>query len=46
MDAAAYTDDPLLQLAMAWNYNRLDVGAPDETAMTHTRTQGRPARCG
>lgn len=28
LSAAAYTDDPMLQLAMAWNYNRLDVGRP------------------
>jgi len=28
LSAAAYTDDPLLQLAVAWNYNRADVGTP------------------
>lgn len=28
LSAAAYTDDPLLQMAMAWNYNKLDVGTP------------------
>ena len=28
LSAAAYTDDPLLQLAMAWAYNKTDVGAP------------------
>jgi predicted O-linked N-acetylglucosamine transferase (SPINDLY family) len=28
LSAAAYTDDPLLQLAMGWNYNKLDVGTP------------------
>ncbi len=28
LSAAAYTDDPLLQLAMSWNYNKLDVGMP------------------
>lgn len=28
LSAAAYTDDPLLQLAMAWNYNKADVGSP------------------
>jgi predicted O-linked N-acetylglucosamine transferase (SPINDLY family) len=26
LSAAAYTDDPMLQLAMAWNYNKADVG--------------------
>ena len=28
LSAAAYTDDPLLQLAMAWAYNKSDVGPP------------------
>jgi predicted O-linked N-acetylglucosamine transferase (SPINDLY family) len=28
LSAAAHTDDPLLQLAMAWNYNKSDVGTP------------------
>ena len=28
LSAGAYTDDPVLQLANAWNYNRTDVGAP------------------
>lgn len=28
LSAAAYTDDPLLQLAVAWHYNRTDVGTP------------------
>ncbi len=28
LSAAAYTDDPLLQLAMAWAYNKTDVGPP------------------
>jgi predicted O-linked N-acetylglucosamine transferase (SPINDLY family) len=28
LSAAAYTDDPLLHLAMAWNYNKRDVGTP------------------
>ncbi|MFH0880300.1 MAG: tetratricopeptide repeat protein, partial [Lentisphaerota bacterium] len=28
LSAAAYTDDPLLQLAVAWNYNKIDVGTP------------------
>ncbi|MHC1712324.1 MAG: tetratricopeptide repeat protein [Solidesulfovibrio sp.] len=29
LSAAAYTDDPLLQLAMASHYNKLDVGTPE-----------------
>jgi predicted O-linked N-acetylglucosamine transferase (SPINDLY family) len=29
LSAAAYADDPLLQLALAGHYNRLDVGTPD-----------------
>lgn len=28
LSASAYTDDPLLQLAIAWNYNKMDVGTP------------------
>ena len=28
LSAAAYTDDPMLQLAIAWNYNKSDVGVP------------------
>jgi predicted O-linked N-acetylglucosamine transferase (SPINDLY family) len=28
LSAAAYTDDPVLQLATAWHYNKMDVGAP------------------
>lgn len=28
LSAAAYTDDPMLQLAVAWNYNQKDVGVP------------------
>ncbi|MBI3446463.1 MAG: glycosyl transferase [Magnetospirillum sp.] len=33
LSLAAYADDPILQLAAAWNYNRRDVGHPagDET---------------
>ena len=41
LSAAAYTDDPLLQLAMAWNYNRLDVGAPPAESMV---SLAKPAR--
>jgi predicted O-linked N-acetylglucosamine transferase (SPINDLY family) len=48
LSAAAYTDDPLLQLAMAWNYNVTDVGTP-ETAMDSwpmATTRGGPLRIG
>lgn len=31
LSAAAFTDDPLLQLAMAAHYNKLDVGEPPNT---------------
>ena len=30
LSAAAYADDPLLQLAMAWHYNKSEVGTPAE----------------
>lgn len=30
LSAAALTDDPLYQLALAWHYNQLDVGEPPE----------------
>ncbi|TBW39757.1 glycosyl transferase [Siculibacillus lacustris] len=29
LSAAAFTDDPLLHLAMAWHYNAEDVGTPE-----------------
>lgn len=28
LSAAAYTDDPMLQLALSWDYNKHDVGTP------------------
>jgi len=28
LSAAAYTDDPMLHLAMAWHYNKMDVATP------------------
>ncbi|MDO8605019.1 MAG: O-linked N-acetylglucosamine transferase [Phaeospirillum sp.] len=28
LSIAAYTDDPMLQLALAWHYNKCDVGQP------------------
>lgn len=33
LSAAAYTDDPLLQLAIAWHYNIMDVGTPTALAL-------------
>jgi predicted O-linked N-acetylglucosamine transferase (SPINDLY family) len=30
LSAAVYADDPVFQLGIAWNYNRLDVGTPTE----------------
>lgn len=37
LSAAAYSDDPLMQLAMAWHYNIQDIG--DQTPIAHTATQ-------
>jgi predicted O-linked N-acetylglucosamine transferase (SPINDLY family) len=37
LSAAAYTDDPLLHLAIAGNYNRLDVGTPAATMLAWPR---------
>ncbi|MBP2316271.1 O-linked N-acetylglucosamine transferase [Azospirillum soli] len=34
LSMAAYADDPMLQLAAAWNYNLRDVGAPGEGLIT------------
>ena len=34
LSAAAFTDDPLYQLALNWNYNKHDVGAPRSPMMT------------
>lgn len=42
LSASAYTDDPLLQLAIAWNYNKLDVGAPVSPMAAWPRATGRP----
>lgn len=48
LSAAAYTDDPLLQLAMAWNYNKADVGTPALVmdAWPATARSSRPLRVG
>jgi len=34
LSAAAYTDDPMLQLALAWHYNMQDVGTPAPIEIT------------
>ena len=33
LSIAAYADDPVMQLAVAWTHNRLDVGHPPLTAL-------------
>jgi predicted O-linked N-acetylglucosamine transferase (SPINDLY family) len=47
---AAYTDDPMLQLAGAWHYNKDDVGTPDPAHIpSHWAASGRaggPLRIG
>lgn len=30
LSIAAYTDDPLYQLAVSWHYNKVDIGLPDQ----------------
>ncbi|HYD65852.1 O-linked N-acetylglucosamine transferase [Azospirillum sp.] len=51
LSMAAYADDPMLQLAAAWNYNLRDVGAPGEGLVTshwaaREGRRGRPLRIG
>ncbi|MBI1686835.1 O-linked N-acetylglucosamine transferase, SPINDLY family protein [Caulobacter hibisci] len=49
LSLAAYADDPMLQLAAAWNYNRLDVGAPPELmdlSVALARGDDQPLRIG
>lgn len=50
LSAAGYGDDPMLQLANAWNYNRADVGLPDvgniPSHWAATGRQGGPLRIG
>jgi predicted O-linked N-acetylglucosamine transferase (SPINDLY family) len=48
LSTAAYTDDPLFQLAMAWHYNRLDVGTPPRVEISHKKAAGHtgPLRIG
>ena len=49
LSAAVHTDDPLLQLAIAWRYNKLEVpAAPDTIVRDHwaAREQGGRLRIG
>ncbi|MFT4254273.1 MAG: glycosyl transferase [Caulobacter sp.] len=49
LSLAAYADDPMMQLAAAWNYNRLDVGAPSELmdlSVALARGDDQPLRIG
>ena len=48
LSAAAYTDDPLLHLAMAGHYNKLDVGTPASAMSSWPRAGGNsgPLRIG
>jgi len=39
LSAAAHTDDPLLQLAIAWGYNKHDVGTPPEIVTAWPRVE-------
>lgn len=44
LSIAAYADDPMLHLAAAWNYNRLDVGEPGEGFIdSHWAAKERPS---
>jgi predicted O-linked N-acetylglucosamine transferase (SPINDLY family) len=48
LSAAAYTDDPIFQLASSWNYNKADIGMP-ATVMTEwprARDHAGPLRIG
>ncbi len=42
LSAAAYTDDPMLHLAAAWNYNKTDVGAPASAIVSSHWAAQRP----
>jgi predicted O-linked N-acetylglucosamine transferase (SPINDLY family) len=48
LSAAAHTDDPLLQLAIAWGYNLHEVGSPPEIRTTWPRIESssQPLRIG
>ncbi len=44
LSAAALTDDPFLQLALAYHYNKLDVGTPVGALPSWPRPASRPAK--
>ncbi|RYZ02865.1 MAG: glycosyl transferase [Myxococcales bacterium] len=47
LSAAALTDDPLYQLALAWHYNQLDVGdPPEQTPRSPITASAGPLRVG
>jgi predicted O-linked N-acetylglucosamine transferase (SPINDLY family) len=48
LSIAAHTDDPMLQLATAWNYNRMDVGTPEGASFSwpHAQKNSGPLRIG
>jgi predicted O-linked N-acetylglucosamine transferase (SPINDLY family) len=48
LSAGAFTDDPMLQLAMAWNYNLEEVGSPAgvRTAWESAQSHRGPLRIG
>jgi predicted O-linked N-acetylglucosamine transferase (SPINDLY family) len=48
LSAGAFTDDPILQLAMAWHYNKSDVAEPAAPIATFkpVPTTNRPLRVG
>lgn len=35
LSTAVHTDDPMLQLAVSWNYNKIDVGMPAAPIQSH-----------
>ncbi len=44
LSAAAFTDDPLFQLALAHHYNKLDVGTPDRAFTSWPQAMDRTGR--
>jgi len=48
LSVAAHTDDPMFQLAVAWNYNRLDVGTLTDTELSWPKAESHsgPLRIG
>jgi predicted O-linked N-acetylglucosamine transferase (SPINDLY family) len=43
LSVAALTDDPLLELALAWNYNKVDVGTPSGAMVSWPKAATSPA---